>query len=115
MRDTGKSGFMGVDAGNQEILERPAVVVTEDYLEVRFTAGLRAPVVLGGKVTGIDPRRGSRDKVQTKSLASIAFGRQTIDLAAVEQIAENPAGQNRGNFGTIFTYANRAVCMAENG
>ncbi|MFA5809107.1 MAG: ABC-ATPase domain-containing protein [Thermoleophilia bacterium] len=41
-RGTGKSGFMGVDAGNQEILERTSVVVTGDYVEVRFTAGLPA-------------------------------------------------------------------------
>lgn len=41
-RGTGKSGFMGVDAGNQEILERTAAVVTDDFVEIRFTAGLPA-------------------------------------------------------------------------
>lgn len=41
-RGTGKSGFIGVDSGGQEILERTAAVVNDDYLEVRFVAGLPA-------------------------------------------------------------------------
>ncbi|MHB9112241.1 MAG: ABC-ATPase domain-containing protein [Thermoleophilia bacterium] len=41
-RGTGKSGFIGVDSGGQEILERTAAVASDDYLEVRFVAGLPA-------------------------------------------------------------------------
>ncbi len=41
-RGTGKSGFIGIDSGGQEILERTAAVVCEEYVEVRFAAGLPA-------------------------------------------------------------------------
>lgn len=41
-RGTGKSGYIGVDQGGQEILERTAAVVTADFVEVRFVAGLPA-------------------------------------------------------------------------
>lgn len=41
-RGTGKSGFMGVDRGGQEILERTAALVTDRFVEVRFVAGLPA-------------------------------------------------------------------------
>ena len=45
-RGTGKSGLIEIDCGAQEVLERNSVVVseheTEQFLEVRFTAGLPA-------------------------------------------------------------------------
>lgn len=41
-RGTGKSGLVSVDSGGQEILERSAAVVTEEFVEVRFAVGLPA-------------------------------------------------------------------------
>ncbi len=41
-RGSGKSGAVGIDAGGQEVLERTAAVVTEDFVELRITAGLPA-------------------------------------------------------------------------
>lgn len=41
-RGTGKSGFVGIDAGGQEIIERTAAVVTDEFVEARFVAGLPA-------------------------------------------------------------------------
>jgi len=41
-RGTGKSGMVAVDVGGQEVLERTSCVVTERYVEVRFSAGLPA-------------------------------------------------------------------------
>ena len=41
-RGTGKSGMIAVDVGKQEILERTACVVNEQFVEVRFVAGLPA-------------------------------------------------------------------------
>lgn len=41
-RGTGGSGFVGVDNGGQEILERTAAVINEDYVEIRFVVGLPA-------------------------------------------------------------------------
>jgi predicted ABC-class ATPase len=41
-RGSGKSGLVSVDAGGQQVIERTAAVVTGDYVEVRFAAGLPA-------------------------------------------------------------------------
>lgn len=41
-RGTGKSGMVAVDAGGQEILERTSCVVNDQFVEVRFVAGLPA-------------------------------------------------------------------------
>ena len=41
-RGSGKSGTLLVDAGGQEVLERTAVVATEDWVELRVQAGLPA-------------------------------------------------------------------------
>ena len=48
-RGSGKSGLLAVDRPGQEILERTAVVVAEEYVEVRLVAGLPAR---GRKVLG---------------------------------------------------------------
>jgi predicted ABC-class ATPase len=39
---TGKSGLVSVDAGGQEVLERSAVAITDDWVEVRLQVGLPA-------------------------------------------------------------------------
>ncbi len=41
-RGTGKSGMVAVDVGRQEILERTSCVVNDQFVEVRFSAGLPA-------------------------------------------------------------------------
>ena len=41
-RGTGKGGLIGIDCGNQEILERSAVLIDGQGIEVRFTVGLPA-------------------------------------------------------------------------
>ncbi|MCS7176751.1 MAG: ABC-ATPase domain-containing protein [Candidatus Kapabacteria bacterium] len=41
-RGSGKSGLISVDAGNQEVLERTAVRVTAEWVELRFQLGLPA-------------------------------------------------------------------------
>jgi len=41
-RGSGKSGLVSVDAGGQQVLERTAVVLDDDYVEVRLEAGLPA-------------------------------------------------------------------------
>jgi predicted ABC-class ATPase len=42
IRGTGKSGLIYIDAGGQEILERTAVYVDEEFVEARFYVGLPA-------------------------------------------------------------------------
>ncbi|MTI71761.1 MAG: ATPase [Firmicutes bacterium] len=49
-RGSGKSGLIAIDSGNQEILERTAVKLTKEYVEVRFIAGLPAK---GRRVLGL--------------------------------------------------------------
>ncbi len=46
---SGKGGLVGVDRCGQEVLDRTAVLVTGDFIEVRFTVGLpaRGRTVLG--------------------------------------------------------------------
>jgi predicted ABC-class ATPase len=39
---SGKSGLVSVDAGGQEVLERTAVVISDDWVEVRLQVGLPA-------------------------------------------------------------------------
>ena len=39
-RGTGKSGLVTIDAGAQEVLERTALVVTDDWVEARIEVGL---------------------------------------------------------------------------
>jgi predicted ABC-class ATPase len=41
-RGSGRSGLLAVDAGGQEVLERSAVVLTGDWVEVRLAVGLPA-------------------------------------------------------------------------
>ncbi len=41
-RGTGKSGLIGVDSGGQEVLERTAVVITNEWVEARLHVGLPA-------------------------------------------------------------------------
>ncbi len=41
-RGTGKSGLIAVDAGQQEVLERTAVLVTDEWVEARLEVGLPA-------------------------------------------------------------------------
>jgi len=41
-RGSGKSGLIDIDAGRQEVLERTAMVVTEEWVEARLEVGLPA-------------------------------------------------------------------------
>lgn len=48
-RGSGKSGIITIDMPEQEILERTSAIVTDDYVEARFTAGLPA---FGRRIAG---------------------------------------------------------------
>ena len=52
---SGRSGFISIDSGNQEILERSAVSIDAQRVEVRFTIGLPAEGrrILGKEATAI--------------------------------------------------------------
>jgi predicted ABC-class ATPase len=53
-RGSGKSGAILVDAGGQEVLERSAVVVDDDFVEVRLKVGLPAA---GRRILGREAER----------------------------------------------------------
>ncbi len=53
-RGSGKSGMLAVDRPGQQVLERTAVVVTSEYVEVRLVAGLPAR---GRKVLGMQAQK----------------------------------------------------------
>ena len=48
-RGSGKSGSIAIDRPGQEVLERTSVLIADDFVEARFTAGLPA---FGRKVAG---------------------------------------------------------------
>ncbi|HXV59799.1 MAG TPA: ABC-ATPase domain-containing protein, partial [Vicinamibacteria bacterium] len=54
-RRPGTRGFIAIDAGGQEVLERTAVVVTNDFVEARIEVGLPAAgrTILGGQAERI--------------------------------------------------------------
>jgi predicted ABC-class ATPase len=59
--------------------------------DLRRLEGVAGFGLLRGRVPlaeGLKPRRGRREKVGAKGLNSIVFGRQTIDLSAVEQVVD---------------------------
>ncbi|MCL4474112.1 MAG: ABC-ATPase domain-containing protein [Actinobacteria bacterium] len=96
---------------------RPRVVTAEarriagTRQDIRLSEGpgrfgpLRPRAPLPGS---LNPRRGGREKVAAKSLRTIAFGRQTVDLSFVEQLVDRSQtraigdlvrlGLNRGFF-----------------
>lgn len=49
VRGTGKSGIIQIDAGGQEVLERTAVIINENWVEARLWVGLPA---IGRKILG---------------------------------------------------------------
>lgn len=54
-RGTGKSGLVAIDRCGQEILERTAMLVSNDFVEARFVVGLpaRGRTVMGGEALSI--------------------------------------------------------------
>lgn len=59
----------------------------------------RAPLA-----TGIDPERGGKERISAKGLGTLVFGRQTVDLAQVEQLVD--ISQTRA-IGDMVSYALR--------
>lgn len=115
VKGTGKSGLISVDRPGQEILERTAVVVNEQYVEVRITLGLPAQGrrVLGRKAEEMLCR-------QLPRLASAALPREAIDPDAVEErmkLVDNQQAIRRflQEKGWIAFVANDAVLPRESG
>jgi predicted ABC-class ATPase len=69
-RGSGKSGAIQIDAGGQEVIERTAVVLTDDWVEARLQLGLPAA---GRRVLGRQAERmlcGDLPRIAERSLVS---------------------------------------------
>ena len=70
IRGTGKSGLIYIDCGKQEIMERTAVIVNDDFVEARFYLGLPAR---GRRVLGIQCRNIISEEIIKTALSSLFF------------------------------------------
>jgi len=76
-RGSGKSGLLAVDRPGQEILERTAVVVTDDFVEVRFVAGLPAR---GRKILGYQAMEMLLDDLPAAGRAALYYTEHDPDV-----------------------------------
>ncbi len=82
-RGSGKSGRLEIDAGAQEVLERSAVVATEDFVEARIRAGLPAA---GRRVLGREAEELLCEALPAAALASLTA--EALDPAATRHFVE---------------------------
>lgn len=87
-RGTGKSGFIGVDAGGQEILHRTAAVINQEFVEVRFTAGLPAS---GRRCLGLEAAAMLLQEVPALVEASLSM--RALDSEAIRAHIESAEDQ----------------------
>ncbi|SMO93075.1 ABC-ATPase domain-containing protein [Melghirimyces algeriensis] len=115
VKGTGKSGLIRVDQPGQEILNRTAVVVTKEYVEVRVTVGLPAQ---GRRVLG----RKAEDMLcdYLVRLVDEAIPAESIDPKGVEErmkLVDNQQGirQYLKKNGWIAFVANGSVLPRKSG
>lgn len=77
-RGSGKSGILLIDCGNQEILQRSSVNISEDNLELRFQLGLPAR---GRRIMGNEAQ-----KILIKILPEIVFASCFYENLPVEEV-----------------------------
>jgi len=82
-RGSGKSGLVSVDAGGQEVLERTAVVVCEDFVEARLQVGLPAA---GRRVLGREAEAVLLRALPLVAAASLHF--ESLDADEVTRFVE---------------------------
>ncbi len=114
-RGTGKSGMVGVDVGGQEILDRTSCLVTEQFAEIRFAAGLPAAgrSVLAGEAVAMFYQ-------EIPKLVQASLYYSTLDRDAVRrhvEVAEDAEalrGQLEAN-GLVAFVADGAILPRESG
>jgi len=82
-RGTGKSGLVAIDCPGQEVLERSAVLVADEFVEARFAAGLPAA---GRSVLGREAAAMLLDEVPRIVEASLYYG--SLDGTALRRHVE---------------------------
>jgi predicted ABC-class ATPase len=98
-RGTGKSGLIYIDSGKQEILQRTSCVVNQDFVEVRFYAGLpaRGRTILGNQclemLTGEIPKI-TRSSMLEQSLDVKEIMRH-IEVCEDQEFIRNILGEKR--------------------
>ncbi len=98
-RGTGKSGLIFIDSGKQEILQRTSCVINQDFVEVRFYAGLpaRGRTILGDHclemLTGEIPKI-TRSSMLKRSLDAKEIIRH-IEVCEDQDFIRNMLKENR--------------------
>jgi len=114
-RGSGKSGLVTIDAGRQEVLERSAVVLTQDWVEARLQVGLPAQ---GRRVLGrqaVEMLCGELPQIAEKGLHA-----RSLDTNRARQFVECVENQEhlRGqleDLGLVAFVADGAVLPRETG
>lgn len=88
-RGTGKSGFIGIDSGGQEILERTAALATDEFIELRFVAGLPAD---GRRCRGGEAAAMLLEEVPR--LAEASLFREAVDESGLREQVESAEDQH---------------------
>ncbi len=102
-RGMGKSGLIEIDSGGQEILRRTAVFVSDDRIEVRFTAGLpaRGRTVLGRQAEAMlieEVPRIVADSLSARALDMAALGEHSRTVEDWTELQKGLAGKNLVSF-----------------
>ncbi|MCP4035878.1 MAG: ABC-ATPase domain-containing protein [bacterium] len=112
---SGKSGLVRIDAGAQEVLERTAVRITDDWLEARLEVGLPAN---GRRILGERARQLLCETLPQVALAGLQF--DSLDRGLVTSFVhcvENQEAirQQLRQLGLIAFVGNGAVLPRESG
>jgi len=114
-RGTGKSGFIGIDSGGQEILERTAAVITSEYAELRFAAGLPAD---GRRCAGNEASAMLLDEVPRLIEAALYFAdldRSALRLHVDAADDQEHMRSHMGEMGLVAFIADGSVLPRESG
>jgi predicted ABC-class ATPase len=114
-RGSGKSGLIHIDAGEQEVLERNAVVVTPEWVEARLEVGLPAA---GRRVMGREAQELLLARLPEVALAGLLW--ECVDRAAARACVECVENQEHvreqlAELGLVAFVGNGAVLPRESG
>ena len=114
-KGSGKSGLVIIDAGQQEVLERTAAVITEDWVETRLQIGLPAAGrrILGKQATTILCQEIPQIVEQALMWKNMDHEQCRTFIECVEN--QEAIRQQLAEFGLVAFVANGAVLPRESG
>ncbi len=114
-RGSGKSGMLAVDRPGQQVLERTAVVVDPDYVEVRLSAGLPAR---GRRVLGLQAQKMLLKEIPAAGRSALYCGALDSDrMRDFVLSVENAAKLRRqlSSMGAVAFVADGSILPRESG